>query len=104
MDYSSKTLDDPNDFELIDLSSITIDLPNEDREYFLDEVSRRRFAREDRFRGRSLGQVLGQFEKSWAELARGIRRQLDSDANDSNAAQRTTRRVLYYGREVFVNM
>lgn len=104
MDYSSKTLDDPHDFELIDLGSITIDLPDEDREYFLDEVSRRRFAREDRFRGRSLGQVLGQFEKSWAELARGIRRQLDSDANDSNAAQRTIRRVLYYGREVFVNM
>jgi serine/threonine protein kinase len=105
-EYSGKTLDDPHDFELTDLGSVTIDLPDEDRANFLDEVSRRRFAREDRFRGQTLAQVLGSFDRSWANLARGIRRQLGQDISDSESKDREkkSRSVLYFGREIFVNM
>jgi len=105
-DYSGKTLDDPHDFELTDLGSVTIDLPDEDRANFLDEMTRRRFAREDRFHGQTLAQVLGTFDKSWADLARGIRRQLQQDIHDSESKDRekTSRKVLYFGREVFLNM
>ena len=105
-DYAGKTLDDPHDFELTDLGSVTIDLPDKDRTNFLDEVSRRRFEREDRFRGQTLAQVLGRFDKSWAELARRIRGQMEQHIADLQPidTEKTSRRVLYSGREVFVNM
>jgi hypothetical protein len=88
-DYSDKDLDCPHDYELTDLGSVTIHLPDEDRERFLDDVFLRRLARDKRFEKRTLSEVLGKFDISWVELAKKIR------ANDN---------VLYYGREVFVNM
>jgi len=88
-DYSGKTLDSPHDYELTDLGSVTIHLPDDDRERFLDDVFSRRLSREVRFKDKTLGEVLGKYDITWAELARKIR------ANNN---------VLYYGREVFVSM
>ena len=88
-DYSGKTLDCPHDYELTDLGSVTIHLPDDDRERFLDDVFSRRLSREVRFEDKALGDVLGKYDITWAELARKIR------ANNN---------VLYYGREVFVSM
>lgn len=103
-DYSEKTLDEPHDFELTDLGSVTIGLPDKEREAFLDEVFRRRFKREPRFKGKTLSDVLGRFGKSWAELAREIRRELP-DEKESTPLRRAPRSgVLYHGREIFVNM
>ena len=88
-DYSGKELQDTDDFELTDLGSVTIHQTDRQRQRFLDEVFRRRFARETRFRGRSLVDVLGDFQGSWTALAREIR---------------AGRRAVYHGRKVFVNM
>lgn len=46
-------------------------------------------------------EVLGKFNKSWAELARGIRKEVDSDVSST---QKLKSPVLYHGREVFVSM
>jgi len=88
-DFSGKLLDDTHDFDLTDLGSVTIDLPASTRSGFLDEVFKRRFAREERLKTCDLRRLLGEVEGSWADLARRIR------SGD---------RVLYYGRRVFVNM
>jgi len=88
-DYSGKILDCPHDYELTDLGSVTIHLPDDDRERFLNDVFSRRLMREERFKNKTLGEVLGKFDITWAELARRIR------ANNT---------VLFYGREVFVSM
>ena len=101
-DYSGKELQDPDDFELTDLGSITIDLSDDDRESFLGEIFERRFTREDRLRGKTLIDVLGEFDKSWAELAREIRK--DVDGGESKNGESGKGRTLYYGRKVFVNM
>ena len=103
-DYSGKTLDEPHDFELTDLGSVTIDLPENEREGFLDEVFRRRFEREPRFKGKTLSDVLGRFGKSWAELAREIRRELPDEKEGSPLEKTPHSGVLYHGREIFVNM
>lgn len=100
-DYTNKVLDAPHDFELTDLGSITIDLADEKRGTFLDEVFYRRLAREDKFKGKTLIDVLGNFDKSWAELARGIRKEVE---NNDVSIQRPKSQVLYYGREVFLGM
>lgn len=103
-DYTNKSLDEPHDFELTDLGSVTIDLPDENREEFLNDVFYRRLAREDKFQGKTLSEVLGKFDKSWAELARGIRKELGSEENDLKSTQKPKYQALYYGREVFVSM
>jgi tRNA A-37 threonylcarbamoyl transferase component Bud32 len=103
-DYTNKVLDAPHDFELTDLGSVTIDLSDEKRETFLDDVFYRRLAREDKFQGKTLIKVLGKFDKSWAELARGIRKELEIEDDDSQSVQRPKHQVLYYGRKVFVSM
>ncbi len=88
-DYSGKTLDDTHDFDLADLGSLTIDLSHQTREDFLGEVFRRRLAREERFRGHDLAEMLGEFGRTWVDLAKAIQ---------------AGERVLYHGRKVFVNM
>jgi len=101
-DYSGKELQDPDDFELTDLGSITIDLSEEERERFLNEIFCRRCEREDKLRGRTLVDVLADFDKSWAQLARDIRREkkvVEADEGSDEGG-----RALYYGRKVFVNM
>jgi tRNA A-37 threonylcarbamoyl transferase component Bud32 len=103
-DYSDKVLDGPHDFELTDLGSVTIDLPDEKRESFLDDVFIRRLAREDMYRGITLAQMLGKFEKSWAELARRIRKQLGTETDNLQSMQSSKNQTLYHGREIFVNM
>jgi len=104
IDYTDKVLDEPHDFELTDLGSVTIDLPDKKRESCLDEVFYRRFAREDKFQGKTLIEVLGKFDKSWADLARGIRKELTPENDDSQSTQKTKYQALYHGREVFVSM
>jgi serine/threonine protein kinase len=103
-DYSGKTLDEPHDFELTDLGSVTIDLPDKERESFLDEVFRRRLEREHRFKGKTLGDMLGCFGKSWAALAREIRRELSDEKEGSPLEKTPHSGVLYHGRDIFVNM
>jgi len=103
-DYSDKILGDPHDFELTDLGSVTIDLRDEDRETFLDEVFRRRFSRDDRFRNASLGEVLGEFKTSWVELARRIRKEFSGKGENGEVSKVGDASVKYYGREVFLNM
>ena len=103
-DYSGKTLDEPHDFELTDLGSVTIDLPENEREGFLDEVFRRRFLRENRFKGKTLCDVLGQFSKTWAKLAREIRRELPDEKEGSSLEGAPHPGVIYHGHEVFINM
>ena len=88
-DYSDKKLDCPHDYELTDLGSVTIHLPDVERERFLEDVFSRRLDRELRFKNKTLEQVLGKFDISWAELARRIR---------------AKNNVSYYGCEVFVSM
>jgi tRNA A-37 threonylcarbamoyl transferase component Bud32 len=100
-DYTNKVLDAPHDFELTDLGSVTIDLSDEKRRTFLDEVFYRRLAREDKFKGKTLVDMLGRFDKSWAELARGIRKEVE---DDDLSMQKPKPQVLYYGREVFMGM
>ncbi|MBL7223195.1 MAG: protein kinase family protein [Candidatus Brocadiae bacterium] len=102
-DFSGKALVDPHDFELTDLGSVTIDLLDETRERFLDDIFRRRLDREERFRGCSLERVLGRFQKSWAQLAREIRGR-GASTDPAASDERRRGRVLYYGREVLVNM
>lgn len=104
VDYSDKTLDDPHDFELTDLGSVTIDLPDKDRSAFLDDVFRRRFARDARFQNKALTEVLGQFKVTWAQLARKIRKEADSTPHAQESTPPPNRAVLYHGREVFLNM
>lgn len=104
VDYSDKTLDDPHDFELTDLGSVTIDLPDKDRSDFLDEVFRRRFTRDARFQGNTLTEALGQFKMTWAELARKIRKEPDITPGAQKSTSSTNGGVLYHGREVFLNM
>lgn len=104
IDYSGKVLQDPDDFELTDLCCVTIDSSDEERERFLEEVFRRRFAREDRLRGKTLADILGEFEKSWAELAREIRQEPAGEDGSSGPSSPRTGRVLYYGRKVFLSM
>ncbi len=102
-DYTGKSLEEPDDFELTDLGSTTIYLADEDRERFLDEVFRKRFQRDGRFRDKDLADVLGEFEKSWAELAREIRHAKPSASGESGPAE-ASGKALYYGRKVFLNM
>jgi len=92
---------------LTDLCSVTLNLHDSDRARFLDEVFRRRFSRENRLKGRTLCDILGGFEKSWAELARQIRKEPDppSQREPGNAVEAVPAgAVLYYGREVLLNM
>jgi serine/threonine protein kinase len=103
-DYSGKTLDEPHDFDLTDLGSVTIDLPDKERESFLDEVFRRRLEREHRFKGKTLSDMLGRFGKSWAELAREIRRELPDEKEGSPLEKTPHSGVLYHGRDIFINM
>jgi len=104
VDYSNKILDEPHDFELTDLGSVTIDLLDEDRSDFLDEVFRRRFVRDVRFQERSLSEVLGPFKMKWAELARKIRKESDIIPITQKSTSSTNGGVLYHGRNVFLNM
>jgi hypothetical protein len=103
-DYSGKTLQDPDDFELTDLCSVTIDLSDEEREQFLENVFERRFAREDRLRGKTLADILGEFDKSWAQLARDIRQEPHPEGDAPRGTSEQAGRVLYYGRKVFLSM
>lgn len=103
-DYSDKTLDDPHDFELTDLGSVTIDLADKDRSEFLDNVFRRRFARDARFQNKTLTEVLGQFKVTWAQLARKIRKEANSTTHAQESTPPPNGGVLYHGREVFLNM
>jgi len=102
-DYSGKILQDPHDFELTDLGSVTIDLSDEERERFLSELFAKRLNRETRFRDCTLKDVLGSFRKSWAQLAREIRGEASQNETGS-PPERKRSRVLYHGHEVFVNM
>lgn len=104
VDYSNKILDEPHDFELTDLGSVTIDLLDENRSSFLDEVFRRRFVRDVRFQERSLSEVLGPFKMKWAELARKIRKEADITPSAQKSTSSTNGGVLYHGRNVFLNM
>ncbi len=101
-DYTGKSLQEPDDFELTDLGSVTIHLSDKDRERFLDDVFIRRFRRDDRFRDRNLADVLGEFDKSWAALAREIRK--EQPPNGDESASTVSSVPLYYGRKVFLNM
>jgi hypothetical protein len=103
-DYSGKVLQDPDDFELTDLCSVTIDLSDEAREQFLEKVFQRRFAREDRLKGKTLADILGEFDKSWAQLARDIRKEPHAEGSTPAGTSERTGRVLYYGRKVFLSM
>ncbi len=103
-DYSGKILDEPHDFEFTDLGSVTIDLPDKEREAFLDEVFRRRFLRENRFKGKTLNDVLGHFGKSWADLAREIRRELPEEKEGASIKGKQDSGVIYHGHKIFINM
>jgi len=104
IDYSGKMLDDPHDFGLTDLGSVTIDLPDSEREAFLEAVFRPRFNREERLEGFSLRDVFGVFDKSWTDLARDIVGQSSAQTAGAGVDSEAAGRVLYHGREVFVNM
>ena len=104
IDYSNKILDEPDDFELTDLGSVTIDLLEEERSGFLDEIFRRRFVRDYRFQDKSLSEVLGPFKMSWVELARKIRKEADITPSANKSTSSTKGGILYHGRNVFLNM
>ncbi len=103
-DYSGKQLQDPDDFELTDLGSVTIDLSEDDRARFLDEIFRRRLARESRLSGRCLEDVLGPFDKTWAQHARDIRGYAAAPIGGIEDEGLQSRRVLYHGRKVLLHM
>ncbi|MFC1805684.1 hypothetical protein ACFL09_01720 [Planctomycetota bacterium] len=103
-DYSGKELQDPDDFELTDLGSVTIDLSDAERGHFLDEVFQRRFARDERLQDCDLQKVLDEFDRSWTQLARDIRAASPSGGHDDGGAGSRSRRVLYHGKKVFVHM
>jgi len=101
-DLTGKSLQEPDDFELTDLGSVTIRLSEQERERFLDDVFNRRFKRDDRFRDRTLANVLGEFDKSWAALAREIRK--EGPPNGEESADTVSSAPLYHGRKVFLHM
>ena len=113
-DSSGKTLEDGDDYQLVDVGEESLFLPEEERSSFLNDVFSRRLSTDARFSSTTvtLNSLLGRTRMAKTEFARRLRTP-NSDPTPSEtpsargATQRRGRskpRVLYWGEEVFSSL
>ena len=113
-DSSGKTLEDGDDFQLVDIGEEALFLPDSERKAFLGEVFARRLPSDSRIAtsARTVGELLGRNNLSKTEFARKLRLSLADQSSESRVAVtgrsqrrgRSRARVYYFGEDVFVSM
>ncbi len=114
LDSSGKTLQDGDDFQMVDLGEESLFLPDDERLAFLNEVFSRRLSVDQRIPSDcvSLRQLLGHMALSKTEFARRLRLMPSSQHSGERtavegASQRRGRsrsRVNYFGDNVFSSL
>lgn len=114
MDSSGKSLQDGDDFQMVDLGEESLFLPDDERFAFLNEVFSRRLSADERIPREcmSLRQLLGNTGLSKTEFARRLRlmpseQGLEERTTVGGGSQRRGRsrsRVNYFGDDVFSNL
>jgi hypothetical protein len=114
-DSSGKTLEDGDDYQLVDMGEEALFLPDAERLAFLDAVFRRRLSLDPRMpsdRAASLNSLLGRLGMSKTEFARQLRSSIRDHAppdqprvsGDSQRRGRSRARVYYFGEDVFSDL
>ena len=113
-DSSGKTLEDGDDYQLVDIGEESLFLPDHERLAFLAEVFARRLSGDPRVpsSARTLRGLLGRTAVSKTEFARRLRLSLDEQGaaeevvvrGDSQRRGRSRARVNYYGEDVFASL
>lgn len=113
-DSSGKTLEDGDDYQLVDMGEESLFLPDTERRAFLDEVFARRLGVDPRVpdSAASLRSLLGRTGLTKTEFARRLRTALTEDktgdrppvAGNSQRRGRSRARVLYFGEDVFCDL
>lgn len=113
-DSSGKTLEDGDDYQLVDMGEESLFLPDRERLAFLREVFSRRLAVDPRIPkdGNSLSALLGRMPLSKTEFARRLRDRSDDQTEDAHpvvegGSQRrgaSRARVHYFGENVFSDL
>ena len=113
-DSSGKSLEDGDDYQLVDIGEESLFLPEAERNAFLNEVFTRRLRHDRRIPigEMSLELLLGQMKVSKTDFARRLRTSRDGLSSGgpgaiSGSSQRRGRsrgRVLYWGADVFVDL
>ncbi|MBE0615173.1 MAG: hypothetical protein IH604_15985 [Burkholderiales bacterium] len=114
LDSSGKSLQDGDDFQLVDLGEESLFLPDDERLVFLNEVFSRRLSVDQRIPRdcASLRQLLGHSALSKTEFARRLRLMPSEQGADeqttivgtSQRRGRSRSRVNYFGDDVFSNL
>jgi hypothetical protein len=108
-DMSGKTLQQGDDFRLIDMAAETIVLKDDEREEFLNEVFRRRLKLDNRTSSKvaSLKDLLGNQKTSKTEFARLLRSNSNKgqDSDQGNLRRgKAKAKALYAGSQVFAGL
>ncbi len=112
-DSSGKTLEDGDDYQLVDVGEESLFLPEEERNSFLNDVFSRRLSTDSRIpsTAATLEALLGNAKMSKTEFARRLRtRNSDATRTETPPGGTTQRRgrsrprVLYWGEDVFSSL
>jgi len=106
-DSSSKILQEGDDYQLVDLGEVAIQMGDSDREGFLDEIFKRRLRNDSRFvlKSNDLAYLLGKLAISKTEFARRLSDLMPKGKSEKSKATgrrgRAKAKTLYYGSNVF---
>ena len=113
-DSSGKTLEDGDDYQLVDLGEESLFLPESERSSFLNDVFSRRLSHDRRIPTPSvtLKELLGRTKMPKTEFARRLRAspsrttpvETPSSGSYSQRRGRSKPRVLYWGEDVFSSL
>ncbi len=114
VDSSGKTLEDGDDYQLVDIGEESLFLPDSERLAFLTKVFARRLEADPRVpsEGRTLRGLLGRMDLSKTEFARRLRVALEDQLPQeqppvtarSQRRGRSRGRVSYHGENVFASL
>lgn len=113
-DSSGKSLQDGDDYQLVDMGEESLFLPDQERLSFLEAIFSKRLELDSRIpRGKtSLKDLLGELGLSKTEFARRLRLSLEQQdkeqlppvSADSQRRGRSRARIHYFGRDTFSNL